>query len=153
MALSLDLCGIQLDFAVQNYKASASDGRFTKWCNVDFHIRSEDWLDYKIDGELLMHDEVDELLSRMDGILDGGVGEPTVWECIEPDFSFTFHPQNDLTRDPRYTYVAPGHEIEDIKLEWSVYFWDGGLTQNRLTLVLSRKDILALRQYLISVVE
>lgn len=100
MALSLDLCGIQLDFAVQNYEPSVSNDRFTKWCNVDLRIRSGDWLDYKIDGELLMNDEVDEILSRIDGILDGGVGEPTVWECMEPDFRFTFHPQKDRTKDP-----------------------------------------------------
>jgi hypothetical protein len=152
MALNLDLCGIQLDFAVHNYKHSSKNDRFTTWCNVDFHIRSGNWLDFQTEGELLMNDEVDEILSRIEDTLNGGVGDPSVLECVEPDFRFTFHPQKDLTKDPRYTYVAPGHEIEDIKLEWSVYFWDGRLTENRLTLVLPRKDIVALRQYLISVV-
>ena len=153
MALNLDLCGIQLDFAVHNYKPSAENDRFTKWCNVDFHIRSGNWLNFQIDGELLMNDEVDEILSRIEDILDGSVGDPSVWECVEPDFRFTFHPPKDLTKDPRYAYIAPGHEIEDIKLEWSVYFWNEGLTENRLTLVLSRRDIVALQQYLISVVK
>lgn len=152
MALNLDLCGIQLNFAIHNYKPSAENDRFATWCNVDFHIRSGNWLDYQIDGELLMNDEVVEILTRIEDILNCGVGEPSVWQCIEPDFRFTFHPKKDLTKDPRYTYVAPGHEIEDIKLEWSVYFWDGGLTENRLTLVLFRKDIVALQQYLKTVV-
>ena len=100
-----------------------------------------------------MKDEVDTILSKIEDILNGGIGDSSVLECVEPDFRFTFHPQKDLTKDPGYTYVAPGYEIEDIKLEWSVYFWDGGLTENRLTLVLSRRDIVALRQYLMSVVK
>lgn len=99
-----------------------------------------------------MHEEVDKILSKINDILNSGVGEPSVLKCIEPDFQFIFHPQKDLTNDPFYTYIAPGHEIEDIKLEWSVYFWDGGITENRLTLVLTRKDIVALREYLMSVV-
>lgn len=153
MSLNLDLRGIQLDFAVHDYKASAENDRFPKWYNVDFHIRSGNWLDYQLHGELLMHDEVDEILSRIDALLNSGVGESSVWECVEPDFRFTFHPQKDLTNDPRYTYVAPGHEIEDIKLEWSVYFWDSGLTENHLTLVLFREEIIALRNYLKSVTD
>lgn len=153
MALHLELCGIQFDFAIHNYKPSTIYNRFDTWCNVDFYIRSGNWLDYRIDGELLMNDEVDEILTRIDHILNGGIGDPSVWECIEPDFHFTFHPMKDRTEDHRYTYVAPGHEIEDIKLEWSVYFWDGGLTENRLTLTLYREDIIALQQYLKSVVQ
>lgn len=154
MALNLDLSGIQLEFAIHNYKPSVGkEDLFTNWCNVDFHIRSGNWLNYKIDGELLKTDEVDGILSKIDCLLSGGVGEPSVWKCIEPDFNFTFHPKKDLTKDPKYIYVQPGCEIEDIKLEWDVYFWNGGLTDNRLTLVLYRDDIIALQQYLMSVIK
>lgn len=153
MGLNLDLCGIQLNFAVHNYVPCTENNGYTQWCNVDFHICSGNWLDYQIDGELLMNFEVDEILARIEDILNGGVGELFAWQCIEPDFNFTFYPKKDLTKDPKYTYIAPGHEIQDIKLEWSVYFWDDRLTDNRLTLVLSRKDIVALQQYLKSVVE
>lgn len=153
MSLKLDLCGIQLDFEIRNYKPSAADNRFTEWCLVDFHVCSGKWLDYHIDGELLMCDEVDEIIAHIDNLLNDGVGELHTCECIEPDFRFAFSPQKDRTKDPRYTYVAPGYEIEDIKLEWSVYFWDGGLTENRLTLVFVREDIVALQRYLRSVID
>ena len=152
MALHLDLCGIELDFAIRDYAPSIDNDSFTKWCNVDFHIRSGDWLNYQVDGELLMHGEVDEILSRIDAILNGDVGEPSFWACMEPDFCFTFYPQKAIAKDSKFAYVAPGHEIEDIKLEWDVYFWNGRLPRNRLTLVLTRKDIVALQQYLLPVV-
>lgn len=152
MALKLDLCGIQLEFAINNYKPSTEHDRFATWCDVEFCISSADWLNYRIEGELLMNDEVLEILSRIDDILNCDVGDPNVWECMEPDFKFTFYPKNDRTKDPKYLYVRPGCEIEDIRLEWSVYFWDGRLSGNRITLVLSRENIVELRQYLASVV-
>lgn len=43
---------------------------------------------------------------------------------MEPDFVFLLYPIKDLRTDPKYTYVAPGHEFQDIYVEWRVFFWD-----------------------------
>ena len=153
MPFDLDLCGIALTFEVQKFKTPPLEEQFSKWCNVDFRIRSGNWLNYHIDGELMMPGDIQMILTYIDALLDSGVAEPFHYECTEPDFQFTFHPKKDLRNNPRHIYIAPGHEIEDIELEWSVYFWNGRLPGNRLTLVLRRKEIIALQQYLKSVAE
>lgn len=95
----------------------------SEWCRCDFLFASGDWLNY--------HKENDEVLL-----------------CIEPDFVFELYPQMDLREDPKYTYVQPGYEIQDIYVEWKIYFWHGGLTDNYLTITLGREDIARLRDYL-----
>ncbi len=68
--------------------------------------------------------------------------------CIEPDFCFILYPKRDLRDDPKYTYVQPGYEIEDIYLEWRIYFWNEGLTDNFLNFTLNRDEIIKFRDYL-----
>ena len=70
---------------------------------------------------------------------------------MEPDFVFMLYPMKDLRTDSKYTYVAPGHEFQDIYVEWRVYFWDGGITENFLTITMYRNDIIAFRDFLESI--
>ena len=74
-------------------------------------------------------------------------------EPIEPDFKFILYPEEDLRNNPNYTYVQPGYEIVDIYLEWRVYFWNEGLTDNYLTVTLGREEITMLRDYLRTVIK
>ena len=46
-----------------------------------------------------------------------------------------------------YTYIRPVCEIQDIYLEWKIFFWNHGLTENYLTITLYRDDIEMLRDY------
>ena len=41
----------------------------------------------------------------------------------------------------------PWYDIEGMYLEWKVYFWDDGLTDNHLTVVLDKQEIVQLREY------
>ncbi len=59
----------------------------------------------------------------------------------------------DLTKNLEYTYVRPGSAKQDIYAEWRIYFWNGGLTDNFLTITLDRKDIVAFRDFLRKVME
>ena len=43
---------------------------------------------------------------------------------------YKYFPENHREDDPKYTYVQPGYEIQDIYLEWKIFFWHGGLTDN-----------------------
>ena len=97
-----------------------------------------------------MPEEVDDLVIVLSDLLDGKVSEPRELPMTEPDFVFMLYPQKDLRNDPKYTYVAPGYEIQDIYVEWRIYFWNGGLTDNFLTITLDRGDIEAFRDFLIS---
>ena len=95
-----------------------------------------------------MPEEVDALEAALTRLLEGAVAEPCEVPMTEPDFVFALYPAKDLRTDPKYTYVAPGHEMQDIYLEWRIYFWSDGLTGNFLTLTLSRDDIAAFRDFL-----
>lgn len=100
---------------------------------------------------MLTSEEVDELADTLTSLLEGGFTEPKELPMTEPDFVFMLYPIKDLRKDPKYTYVAPGHEIQDIYVEWRIYFWEDRLTDNFLTVTLYRDDIVALRDYLDSI--
>lgn len=53
--------------------------------------------------------------------------------------------------NPQYTYIQPGYEIQDIYLEWRIYFWYEGLTDNYLTITFDRDKIESFRDYLVLV--
>ena len=92
--------------------------------------------------------EVEQLAKSLTELLANKLKEETEIACIEPDFIFKLFPQKDLRNDPKYVYVRPGCEIQDIYLEWKIYFWDGGITDNYLTVTLDREEITQLRDYL-----
>ena len=92
---------------------------------------------------------MDALAAGMTELLDGTIAEPCEITFLEPDFVFMLYPQKDLRNDPAYTYVAPGHEIQDIYAEWRIFFWNDGLTENFLSINLARDDITALQDCLI----
>lgn len=87
----------------------------------------------------------------MTELLNNEISEEKELACIEPDFVFELYPQTDLRKDSKCIYVAPGHEILDIYLEWRIFFWNGGLTGNYLTITLCRDEIELLRDYLVLV--
>ena len=87
----------------------------------------------------------------MTNLLDGKIIEPKEYTMVEPDFVFMLYPIKDLRTDPKYSYVAPGHEFQDIYVEWRVFFWDDGITENFLTLTMYRDDIVAFRDFLESI--
>jgi hypothetical protein len=71
----------------------------------------------------------------------------------EPDFVFILYPREDLRKNPEYTYIRPDCEIHDIYVEWRIYFWNGGLTDNFLIITLDREDIVEFRDFLRKVME
>jgi len=152
--MRIDVAGIIIDFLVKGYRKSTRENWDDLWCKCDFSFRSNNWLNYQsVDNEVLLSCEVEELENNLTQLLDGKITEKTVIEPIEPDFKFILYPEEDLRNNPNYTYVQPGYEIVDIYLEWKVYFWHEGLTDNHLTVTLDRTEITALRDYLRSVIK
>ena len=152
--MRIDVAGIIIDFLVKGYRKSTRENWDDLWCKCDFSFRSNNWLNYQsVDNEVLLSCEVEELENNLTQLLDGKITEKTVIEPIEPDFKFILYPEEDLRNNPNYTYVQPGYEIVDIYLEWKVYFWHEGLTDNHLTVTLDRTEITSLRDYLISVIK
>ena len=149
MWLKLNLDGIVVSLRIRQYvKVNESDWDST-WCKTDFSFISEPWLNYIKDGdEVFLAREIDELAGALEKLLTDQLTEPTEFACIEPDFVFELNPKEDLRNNPRFVYIRPGCEIADIDMEWQVHFWDGGLTANYLTVVLSRSEIEYLLTYL-----
>lgn len=154
MSIQIDATGIIIDLPVKGYRKSNKDNWDEQWCKCDFSFRSGSWLNYQsTDNEVLLSCEIEELERSLTQLLDGEITEKKMIEPIEPDFKFILYPEEDLRNNPNYTYVKPGYEIVDIYLEWRVYFWNEGLTDNYLTVTLGREDITALRDYLRTVIK
>ena len=149
MWLEIDASGIEIKLRINGYVPSTKDNWDSQWCQCDFLFSSGEWLNYhKENDEVLLSCEVEELEEYLTKLLNNELTEVKEIACIEPDFVFVLHPQSDRREDPKYTYVQPGYEIEDIYLEWKIFFWNGGLTDNHLIVTLDRDDIKVMRDYL-----
>lgn len=152
MWFEMDASGIRIKLQIRGYRPTNKDNWDSQWCKCDFSFSSGDWLNYhKENDEVLLSCEVKQLAESLAELLDNKLMEETEIACIEPDFVFKLFPQKDLRNDPKYLYVRPGCEIQDIYLEWKIYFWDGGLTDNYLTVTLDREETTKLRDYLASI--
>lgn len=149
MVFERDIDGFQVMLRIDDYQDPSKHEYGDVWCDCGFSFRFGDIINYeKEHDELLMPEEVDYLIQEFSALLDGKVTEPREVPLTEPDFFFMLYPEKDLRTDPHYSYVAPGHEIQDIYMEWRIFFWNGGLTENFLTLTLDRGDITAFRDFL-----
>lgn len=148
MCFEININGIDVKLNIQNYQMDNSDD-FSDWCRCDFYLNSGNWLKYHLeDDELLLSSEVDKLEENLTLLIENKLTDITFMPCIEPDFCFILYPKRDLRDDPKYTYVQPGYEIEDIFLEWRIYFWNEGLTDNFLNLRFNKDEIIKFRDYL-----
>ena len=148
MWFHLDLDGIDFHFRISQYRKSIKDIWDEQWCKVDLTLQNGNWLNYQTSSEMLLSCEVEQLNAKLIDLLSNKLQSQEDLEFIEPDLSFILNPQKDLTLDPNYTYVAPGHEIVDIDVDVHVHLWNGGLTSNYISLSFGREDIEALDAYL-----
>lgn len=152
MWFEIDASGIKIKLQINGYKPTNKENWDSEWCRCDFLFTSGDWLNYhKENDEVLMCSEIDELVETLTELLDNKILEEREILCIEPDFIFKLYPETDLRDNPQYTYIQPGYEIQDIYLEWRIYFWYEGLTDNYLTITFDRDKIESFRDYLVLV--
>lgn len=149
MWFKIDLSGIVLELQIRGYSSLRNEDEYVRWCRTDFSFSSKSWLSYrKTDDEVMDCGEIEGLAFRIDKLLKDELDSVTKMSCIEPDFLFIFQPKRDIRNDPNVAYVAPGHEIEDIHMEWRIAFWDDGLTENYLSVRLYRQDLELFKAYL-----
>lgn len=150
MFLNLDLCGIQFELQIRNYKSFSNDEYEDNWCKVDLLIHSLPSINISINNdELLLSAEIDSLIGSLYSIINNEINE-TIEEIsfVEPEIKFKLNPQIDLTRNSNYVYIKPGYEILDISMDLLVYFYLDGLTDNYISLRFYREDIEYLYLYL-----
>jgi len=151
--LKLDVHGLIVELNIKDFVVSNRDTWDSDWCHVDFSFQLNGAIDYsRFDNEVLLSDEVIDIEEKLTLLLNDKIDQITEIVCMEPDFVFVLYPKKDLREDPKYTFIQEGYEIEDILVEWKVYFWNQGLTDNYLTVTLNRKDITQLRDYLSSII-
>ena len=141
--------GMDIMLRIDNYQSPSEHEYGDRWCDCSFSFRFGEIINYHKDhDELLMPEEVDALADGLTDLLDGKITEPQERPMLEPDFVFMLYPAKDLRTDPTYTYIKPRDEFQDIYVEWRVFFWNDGLTENFLTITLEREDIASLRDFL-----
>lgn len=150
MWLKLDLDGIVLSLRIRYYRKFSADDWDSVWCKAELSLVSEPWLSYGEgqSGAALLAAEIDDLTEALEKLLNDQLSAPTEFTCIEPDFVFELNPKEDLRKNPRYGYIRPGYEIADIYMEWRVFFWNGWVTENYISVTLERTDIEYLLTYL-----
>ncbi len=120
--LYFDHFDIDLELEIRDYKTTDDSNCWKEWCSLDYSITSGDRLNLTTkDDEVLLSLEVDAIAWRLEGLLSGELTEITELRFAEPDFRMVFHPREDLRKNPRYCYIAPGHEFEDVYLEWFAF--------------------------------
>ena len=143
--------GMDIVLRIDGYESPEEHQFGARWCDCGFSFSFGNIINYyKQHDEILMPEEVDYLARALTDLLEDKIDAPDEIKLVEPDFVFMLYPKEDLRNNPKYAYIAPGHEIQDIYAEWRIFFWDGGLTDNFLTITLDRGDITALRDFFLS---
>lgn len=125
----IDLSGILLELNIRDYNVSESEDLDDHWCKVDFSFSSEEWLNYRKENyEVITSREIETLANSIEMLLKNELNDICSICLIEPDFSFKLYPS--------------------IYMEWSVSFWNHGLTDNFLSVTLYRDDLEYIVTYL-----
>lgn len=149
MWFEIDADGIKVKLQITGYTPANKDNWDSEWCKCDFLFSSGEWLNYhKENDEVLLCCEIEELAESLTDLIDDKLSGDKEIICIEPDFIFKLYPKKHLRENPNYTYIQPGCEIQDAYLEWKIYFWNEGLTNNYLTVTLDRDNMVKFRDYL-----
>lgn len=154
MWFRLVLRNIDFKLRINDYQPFEKKRWHTQWCTTDFSFTSGDWLHYVVEqDQTLLSSEIEALASRLDDLLQDKLTEVKTIECTEPDFQFVLKPKRDLRDDPRYLYIKEGHEIVDAYMETRLFFGDGGIVDNYLSVTFDRKNIEYLKYYLLFVMK
>lgn len=154
MVFEREISGFNIVLRIDDYQSPDKHDFGDWWCYCGFSFTFGDAIHYeKEHDEVLMPTEIKWLEDSFTNLLDDKYEEPQKLPMTEPDFVFILYPKEDLRKNPEYTYIRPGSEIQDIYVEWRIYFWNGGLTDNFLTITLDREDIVEFRDFLRKVME
>lgn len=140
--MNFNVDGINVYLKINNYRHSNKENWDSLWCNCDFMFNSGDWLNYhRENDEIFLCSEIEELESVFTMLLNGEISEDKEISFIEPDFVFNIYPIKDIQKS-----------VSDVLIEWKIYFWHEGLTDNYLSITLDRDEIIKLRDYLSSII-
>jgi hypothetical protein len=87
---------------------------------------------------------------KLRSLLNDELSKIETIEFIEPDIQILLKPKYDIRESGKYSYVAEGHEIEDVKAEFMFFLLLGGgiLTEQHYIMPLYRDELVGLTEYL-----
>lgn len=139
MYLKLNLDGITLRFQIRDYAPMQESSGDKQWIYADFSFSALPQLSYqRLNDELFQAYEVAGLATALEQLLDGEAAEDYEMICVEPDFTFAFHP----VQNGKY-------ETIDSSMDWTVGYWDGDVLEpNSISVRLGRLEIEQMLIYL-----
>lgn len=146
MRLRLNICGVDVQLKITGWHKTETAKTMEEWkdywCQVELSLHS-DYLNYNLDGELLMSEEVDSLERVLGELLDGKLEEDCTVEFAEPDLQFDLHVAK---RKPLYDNKSMDLDID---ADFVIQFWDAdGLGSNTFRMYMNRAEMEAFYTYL-----
>lgn len=145
MSLMLDVNGIKIKMNLEKCDDTQTG---TVYFEHDISFSSDDWLKFQVDNgaERIFLSSVEEIVQALTEQADNKLTDVKEEICIELAMIFKLWPQTQV----KDYYGNDNGDIQDIRTELQVYFWNDRLTANHLTVVLGRDEITKLRDYLVS---
>lgn len=131
MWFKYNINGITMQLQITGYQKTDLQNWDDCWCHIVLHLESPTWLAFHLEDECLLSCEIDSLIHNLTLFCNGQLSETVTMECIEPNFSFVFDP-------------------EECAVNWNIFFWadKGTITDNHLSLALYEDGASALLTYL-----
>ena len=146
MRLRLNLSDVDLQLKMKYPHFQENDGY--DWTQTELALHSR-YINYDINGEILMEYEVSDLCHALESLVDGTMESDCHIRFAEPDLEFEFYTAKRLYSVPGKIIYTKGYCDVDIHLDMFINFWRmGGLGSNQFKMVLSRHDIDAFATYL-----
>lgn len=138
--LRIKIDGTYFKFLISNYTNKSNNDE--NWTD-DYIMVYNNCFKYRKNAELLTSSEVENLLYKLDLLLNEKIYEMEEIEFLEPDIKFALYPKINLWDTGKYEYIKNGHEIQDIFMELTINLTDddGAYTGQKYVIPFSRDGI------------
>ena len=129
-----------LEFSVEQYEITKS----YDWSSIRLGVKNS-YMDYSDCGELLQKYEVDEIIEKLEDLLDDKIVEIEELHFIEPDITMCLHPAHINLPDKMHAYVG-GHSASECCLDITLHFRESQdmYVAEEWTITLDRDEIITL---------
>ncbi len=142
-SLNINLSGIIFYLKIKKYYRSSAENWDWEFSDVDFCLKSDDWLNYELlNSSLLLMSDIEYLRDNLKALINGEIKTETVLYFFEPVLKFVLYSD--------YCGTDEDYDDRSVAMDMQVIFWDEeeGLTNNMISIYWSRSKIIMLLNYL-----
>ena len=118
MWIKLDIDGITMYFKIGGYCKPGEDPYHEGWCDVQLTLQGQG-IDLDIAGCSLFYDEIDEILSSFENLIQGNITEAIDLGFMEPDFRIELNPGN---KENECAYRREDWKCNDIHANFRIFY-------------------------------